>query len=1014
MIEGGVLSTGSPPLAPPFPSPRSIVCIGRAEASLLRRGSRLVAALAFTLPFLAASSAHAAPPNAVKMALSADGHLGVMVVAGPFRPHVAKGAALLDASIPGLDEGRPALRAGNAAGENDGAGGPAPPWTVLSSEGAGLDLKSGLGLGASAKDKDVLAYAGFEFIAPKRGKYTFLVTADDGVRLSVDGKKILSRDEPRPAREDDDAAIVDLSVGSHTVLLKLHQRDGLFGLRIRILDEAWRPAGFVSLPGATADDVDKMVRRGSFVSVDRGLTENGYEPRVSVRFPDGLPAAPAIRASARLVTREGDVLAKALPAVLPAAGSGGAAIDNGEVELAFPPIEGDLLAKVEDRPLTFEVDVGGRLVKAPFFPRRATRLAARRALFVLENVPSVRPSWLHSGTFESVDFLRQRLVRLVSRGDADLESQAKEARELDAAAASMEAERDPYDAKTGFLRRAYRSPVDGELSPYGLYVPPSYRPGARRTYPLIVALHGLNGKPMSILRYVFGGDDPKRDSDWKERHTDDLPPLDAFVLTPNGHGNAMYRQLGQDDVMRALDEVMALYPIDPTHVSITGPSMGGIGAAALAFRHPDRFAASEPLCGYHSMFVRRDMQGKSLRPWERFLAEERSNTEWAWNGRDLPLYIVHGTLDTPVENSGALIDRYETLKYSVVHEHPALGHNVWAPTYQDLKGAKWLLNFGRNLHPRSLRFRTARVRDGKMAWASIEELSAPDAWGELEAQVRSKTRIEATTRGIAQLRLERDGALVDLNQPLEVALDGTTLSFAPGEALLAHREGATWKPGPMVATGPRKRAGVSGPFRDIFHEPLLFVYGASDPLEARTNEEVARGLARIRYGVDVRYPILSDREFLARGESIANDKVLVLVGGSHTNAVLRAIESELPIRVSQERVVIGGGRIEGGRELGAAFVVPNPRRPDRILAVVAGATPLGTLRALSLPDLLPDFVVYDERVKAAHGQMVLGAGSVLAGGFFKTDWSLPKTWNDPLSRSRPVVHPEPVDSAEAE
>ena len=53
--------------------------------------------------------------------------------------------------------------------------------------------------------------------------------------------------------------------------------------------------------------------------------------------------------------------------------------------------------------------------------------------------------------------------------------------------------------------------------------------------------------------------------------------------------------------------------------------------------------------------------GRPQRPWERFLAEERSNVMWAENGQHLPLFIVHGTEDKPEENSGVLIDRYEEL-----------------------------------------------------------------------------------------------------------------------------------------------------------------------------------------------------------------------------------------------------------------------------------------------------------------------------------------------------------------
>src|SRR6185312_13821520 len=230
--------------------------------------------------------------------------------------------------------------------------------------------------------------------------------------------------------------------------------------------------------------------------------------------------------------------------------------------------------------------------------------------------------------------------------------------------------------------------------------------------PLVVVLHGLNGRPMQMLRYFFGGDRKDKDAEWEDRHWDvegdeeELPPLDAFVVSPEGHGNAMYRELGEDDVLRVMEWAERNYPIDRDRVSITGPSMGGIGTAAIAFRHPDLFSSAAPLCGYHSYFVRRDVLGRPMRPWERVLAEERSNVEWAANGEHLPLWIVHGTQDLPVANSGVLIERYEQLHYDITHDHPNLGHNVWQPTYEELKGAKWLVGHTRVAHPRHVRFRT--------------------------------------------------------------------------------------------------------------------------------------------------------------------------------------------------------------------------------------------------------------------------------------------------------------------
>src|SRR5690606_5464000 len=118
-----------------------------------------------------------------------------------------------------------------------------------------------------------------------------------------------------------------------------------------------------------------------------------------------------------------------------------------------------------------------------------------------------------------------------------------------------------------------------------------------------------------------------------------------------------------------------------------------------------------------------------------------------------------------------------------------------------------------------------------------------------------------------------------------------------------------------------------------------------------------------------------------------------------------------PIRVRDGAVEIGGQSIRG-REVGAAFVYPNPARRDRYVVVVAGADVPGTLRATSLPELRPDFVVWDERLAPARGHLLLGAASVRAAGFFRPDWSLPPRLDDPLAKPAARIADEPASEGD--
>ena len=920
-----------------------------------------------------------APPDTLRIAPSFDGHVGAWLLDGPFR---AAKESPLTTDPPGVDEHALQPSAG-------------PTWKIASSGAGAIDVKAALKSDPLSRKTDLIAYAAGTLHLARAEKIVMLLGSDDGVRVSVDGKVVLLREEARPQRDDDDAVVMDLAAGDHPILFKLHQRDGAWSFRVRFVDSRLAPpeGAWVSLPGASPAESTALTARMGHAYVDLGTRADAYVMHAHARFPEGAPMNAPIHVKAEAYVGPNQTPIFSVDA-------GEIVRDARDFDVQLPAIAGPDLAPFEDKDVRVRVFVGDKSVERSFHPRKLVRETVARADAILARIArGTPPPWLRPDTIESLQNARNRVAAAQNRGDGE-PIYLDETRELASSLDALDHDRDPYATRKGAMRMAYRSPVDGALAEYGLYVPPSYFPGTKHKYPLIVGLHGLNGHAMSMMMWLFGGDQKELTQDYEEVHWNDYmktaPPLEAFVVTPSGYGNTMYRDLGEDDPMRVMERIEARFPIDEDRVTITGPSMGGIGSAAIPFRHPDRFAAAEPLCGYHSYFVRRDITGRPMRPWERVLAEERSNVEWAVNGFELPLYIVHGTKDLPVANSGVLIDEYEKLHYSVEHEHPELGHNVWMQTYENLKGAKWLLAKRRIAHPRRVRFRTVRLRDGKSFWVEVHELTAPDVWAQVDARATSRAAITATSVGAAEIAFDRDPAVFDASAPITVTVNGQTLTFGATDPLVMHLEDKTWTPGPAKHNGVWKRGEITGPIHEAFHEPLLFVYGASDPEQARANEEVARAWAAIRYGVTVHYPIISDVEFMARGESLANDRALFLVGNAKSNQVLRALEGDLPIKIDGDAVTLGGQRITGD-EVGAAFIRPNPKRPDRYLVVVEGTSALGTWRSLSLPDLLPDFVVWDKSVAPARGQMLLSAGALLAGGFFKNDWSLPDKFDDPLA-----------------
>jgi predicted esterase len=913
----------------------------------------------------------------VRLALGPDGRFGAVLVSGVTE----------HAHLPDEERLSPRLGTATAAG----------PWKLASGTTSNpglIDVGGALG----AHSNDLFAEAGGVLHVEQAGRYTLLVGADDGLTVYVDGQKVLSRDEGRPQRDDDDVVPLDLTAGDHVVLFGLHQHAGVWTLGARVLDADLQPPRGASwlLPGAGADVATALAASPSSLHLDRDVTADGYRLRLGVRFPAGVPRDVPLPVRARLVSSAAAAASTPTPTTPPAprvlfdVGAGEVAVGErgaADLSIALPSVAG---GEVEDDDWTLHVDVAGRGVDLPFHPRRVVRDAIAHADRALAGP---------GGADDTVQYLRDRLASQVSKGDGDVEAQLDDARELDALAIGLDEQKqghgDLWATRTGPMRRAYRSPLDGKLTEFALYVPPDFDPSRR--YPLIVTLHGMNGHPMQQLMWLFGHDEPMRDGNWEDRHPRrELEPLPAIVVSPDGHFNTMYRDLGEEDVMQVTRWAMEHYPVDEARVTITGPSMGGIGTGACALHHPDVFAAAEPLCGYHSYFVRGDIGGRAMKPWEHFIAEERSNSLWAENGLYIPMFIVHGTKDLPEENSGVLIDRYDELHYAMKHEHPELGHNVWQTTYEDLKGARWLLWHQRPLHPRALRFKTASTRWADDAWVHVREMASSDSWGEIFARIDKQNGIHASMRGVHDVVFDRDAEKIDDTLPVDVILDGSPkLTFQAGERIEVHKEDGGWKAGPMPHAGLAKRDTITGPLKDVLHDPLLFVYGASDPAQTRANEEAARAWARVRWGVHVDYPVMSDVEFAAKGEAIANDRALFLVGNARSNALVKELEPSLPIRIEGDDVVVGGTHVSptdgpaDRSQLGAAFIYPNPRRPDRYVVVVEGVGPLGTWRSTSLPDMLPDYVVFDAGVGPSRGALILGSGTVRAGGFFTNDWAVP-------------------------
>jgi dipeptidyl aminopeptidase/acylaminoacyl peptidase len=205
--------------------------------------------------------------------------------------------------------------------------------------------------------------------------------------------------------------------------------------------------------------------------------------------------------------------------------------------------------------------------------------------------------------------------------------------------------------QTGVVRRAYKSTVDKSLQPYSLQVPARFN--RDQTYPLVVYLHG-------------SGEDDQR------ALPSALFPDSIFVLAPYGRGtsNCFSADHAQEDIMEAMADVTANYPIDSQRIVISGFSMGGYGAYRTFAENPTKFHAVAVFSGHPNLA--NEWSGSTSEP-------NYLNAARLAPFANHPVYIFHGGNDRncPVELTRQTVDALKAAGADVRFDlEPEAGHEL--------------------------------------------------------------------------------------------------------------------------------------------------------------------------------------------------------------------------------------------------------------------------------------------------------------------------------------------------
>jgi predicted peptidase len=206
-------------------------------------------------------------------------------------------------------------------------------------------------------------------------------------------------------------------------------------------------------------------------------------------------------------------------------------------------------------------------------------------------------------------------------------------------------------------------PISGGRLPYLLFLPQEYGLDPARKWPLLLFLHGAGerGDDLDVLR-DYG---PVKEAENK-------PDFPFICLAPQCPDSEIW--LGMlPDVKLLLDEIAAAYLVDEDRLCLTGMSLGGYGAWALATLYSDLFAALAPVCGGGIV-----LQAEKL--------------------KDIPIWAFHGEEDevVPVRESERMVEAVNAAGGKAkLTTYPGVMHDSWTITYENPELYEWLLDQSR-------------------------------------------------------------------------------------------------------------------------------------------------------------------------------------------------------------------------------------------------------------------------------------------------------------------------------
>ncbi len=489
----------------------------------------------------------------------------------------------------------------------------------------------------------------------------------------------------------------------------------------------------------------------------------------------------------------------------------------------------------------------------------------------------------------------------------------------------------PWATKRGRVVRGFVSSVDGSVQPYGLVIPRRYDPA--RPIRLDVVLHG-SSRPQgaSELRFMSAFDDGDADS----QQLVDKPYIE---LHPLGRVENAYRWSGETDVFEAVEDVCLKYNVDRDRIVLRGMSMGASGTWHLGLKHPDRFVALGPYCGYV------DTHRFSETPLDTFVRvgplpqyqelglHILDSVDYAANAGIVPVIACMGQNDIFFQAHEIMRTAMEREGLTMVNLiSPGTGHVIDPMTHaEQMRRIASFAERGVDHVPRKLKFVTWTLKYNRCHWLEVLGLGKHYHRSEISARILDNATVEideplnVTRFAVLSAALPERNAKVRIAKA-EFAIDHHREEGKPHEGVVFERRANGWalisKPERNAVT--RKRNNLTGPIDDAFTTRFLCVRGTGRAWNERAHAYCEAALQRFAYEWQ-RYfrgelPVKDDT-------AVTDDDVrtcnLILFGDPGSNSWIAKVLPELPIQWTKKELVVAGQGYAIADHV-PALIQPNP------------------------------------------------------------------------------------------